>query len=53
MPPILQVTKSHQKLIIDDQYFGGTLCFCDLVTKIDFSETQGLNIEIRQLLLTR
>ena len=48
MPPILQVTKSHQKFIIFDQYVGEIWCFCDLVAKTDFSKTQGLNIEIRQ-----
>lgn len=48
MPPILQISKSHQKLLISDRYFGGILCFCDLVAKKDISKTQGLNIEIRQ-----
>ena len=51
MPPILQVTKSDQKLIIPDQYFGVPKpreCLCDWVAKIDFSKTQGLNIEIQQ-----
>ena len=48
MPPILQVPKSHQKLIIDNPNIGGILYFCDLVAKTDFSKTQGLNIEIRQ-----
>ena len=48
MPPILQVTKSHQKFIIFDQYVGEIWCFCDLVAKTDFTKAQGLNIEIRQ-----
>jgi len=43
MPPILQITKSHQKLIIPDQYFIGIWCFCDLVAKKHF-KTQGMNI---------
>ena len=39
MPSILQVTKSHQKLIVVDQYVSVPRpqeCFGDLVAKIDF-----------------
>jgi len=46
MPPILQNTKSHQKLIISDQHFGGIWCFCDLVAKNRQLQAQSLNIEV-------
>lgn len=39
MPPILQSSKSHQRLIMSDKHFGGILCFCDLVAKMDILKT--------------
>jgi len=36
MPPILQITKFHQKANIYDFNFGGLWCYCDLVAKKTF-----------------
>ena len=47
MPPILQITKFHQKANIYDFNFGGLWCFSDLVAKKDFSETHISKTEIR------
>jgi len=52
MPPILQITKIHQKANIYNFNFGVFWCFCDLVAKKDFSEAQISKTEIPHFTLS-